>query len=349
MSLGIGLVGARGHAGAELVRLIAAHPSLELAFVSSRARDGERVADHVCEFDGALRYAALDPAAVVAHAADIVVLALPNGKSGGFVDAIDACRPDTLVVDLSADHRFDPEWHYGLPELTRGGYRGERRIANPGCYATAMQLAIAPLADLLSAPAVCFGVSGWSGAGTAPSPRNHPDALRDNLLPYALTGHLHERETAHRLGVAVEFMPHVAPHFRGLVVTVNLHFTEPQSHADLAARHVAAYAGEPLVRVVAEAPWVSRVAGCHHAEIGGLALAPDGRRAVLVVVLDNLLKGAATQALQNINRALGFDECLGLATARPDGAKDPGDAAPSRRLRSGDATAGPPPATGLHR
>lgn len=308
----IGIVGARGHTGAELVRLIAAHPALQLAFVASRELDGQRVAGHSNSYKGGLRYESLDPQAVAAKRADIVVLALPNGKAAPFVAAIDEVRPDTLIVDLSADYRFDGSWYYGLPELTRDKWRGGRRISNPGCYATAIELSVAPLKDVLAAPPVCFGVSGYSGAGTTPSDRNDPEKLRDNLMPYALTGHGHEKEAAFQLGIPVEFMPHVAPHFRGLTVTINLYLSRALKRDEVMARFRDAYAGEPLVHVGDDAPWVNRIAGKHNAEIGGFAMSADGRRVVIVATLDNLLKGAATQAMQNINLALGMDEYSGI-------------------------------------
>jgi N-acetyl-gamma-glutamyl-phosphate reductase len=308
----IGIVGARGHTGAELIRLIATHPSLELAFVSSRELDGQRVDAHNAAYIGGLRYENLDPQDVAARRADVVVLALPNGKAAPYVEAIDAAAPGTLIVDLSADYRFDHTWYYGLPELTRDKWRGERRISNPGCYATAIELSIAPLKDVLAAPPVCFGVSGYSGAGTTPSDKNDPEKLRDNLMPYALTGHVHEREASFQLGVPVEFMPHVAPHFRGLTVTTNLYLSRAMKKEDVLARFRDAYGAEKLVRVVDDPPWVSRIAGRHHAEIGGFALSADGRRVVIVATLDNLLKGAATQAMQNINRAIGADELTGI-------------------------------------
>ena len=304
----IGIVGARGHTGTELIWLVAAHPQLELAFVSSRELDGQPVADHVDAYHGPLHYQSLDAAAVAARGADVVVLSLPNGKAAPFVEAIDATRPETLVVDLSADYRFDPGWYYGLPEITRGRYAGQRRISNPGCYATAMQLAIWPMLDQLAGPPQCFGVSGYSGAGTTPSDRNNPELLRDNLMPYALVDHLHEREVSTRLGVPVEFMPHVAPHFRGITLTANLWLHEPVTVDQVRARYEQRYAGEPLVDVIDQAPWVSRIAGRHGVEIGGFAVAPGGKRLVVVATEDNLLKGAATQAMQNINIALGLGE-----------------------------------------
>jgi N-acetyl-gamma-glutamyl-phosphate reductase len=119
---------------------------------------------------------------------------------------------------------------------------------------------------------------------------------------------MHEKEASRHLGIPVEFMPHVAPHFRGLTVTTNLYLSRALKREDVLARFQRAYEGEKLVRVLDEAPWVSLIAGKHHAEIGGFALSADGKRVVVVATLDNLLKGAATQAMQNINRAIGVDE-----------------------------------------
>jgi N-acetyl-gamma-glutamyl-phosphate reductase len=311
----IGIVGARGHTGAELIRLIAAHPAIELAFVSSRELAGQLLADHNAYFHGDLRYENLDADAVAAKAADVVVLALPNGKAEPYVTAIDGVKSagyDPIIIDISADYRFDNSWYYGLPELYRARYQGQRHISNPGCYATAMQLAIAPLKDSLAAPPACFGVSGYSGAGTTPSDRNDPDKLRDNLIPYTLVDHTHEREVTRHLGFPVEFMPHVAAHFRGITMTVNLWLREAMTAEAIKSRYRERYAGEPLIRIVDEAPWVSRIANRHGVEIGGFAVAPGGKRVVVVATLDNLLKGAATQVLQNLNVALGFPELEGI-------------------------------------
>lgn len=308
----LGIVGARGYVGAELIRLVAGHPWFELGFVSSRELAGQRVADHNPADAGELRYSTPAHEELPALGVDAVVLALPNGKAAEIVRAFDDAESDPVIIDLSADYRFDPSWHYGLPELTRDRYSGQRRISNPGCYATAMQLAIAPLLDALAGPVQCFGVSGYSGAGTTPSDRNDGELLRDNLMPYALTGHVHEREAAARLGHPVEFMPHVAPHFRGLSVTANLHLSRAFDLDGIRERYRDRYAGEPLVRVLDDAPWVSRIANAHHVEIGGFTLSDDGRRMVVVATVDNLLKGAATQALQNINLAFGLDEFTGI-------------------------------------
>lgn len=311
----VGLVGARGYVGSELIKLFASHPQIELAYVSSREREGERVDAHEPAYTGGLRYTAPAHEELPGLGADAVILALPNGKAAACVAAFDAQGKHPVIVDLSADYRFDDEWYYGLPELTRLAYRGQRRISNPGCYATAMQLALDPVRDLLAGPAQCFGVSGYSGAGTTPSDKNDPEKLRDNLMPYSLAGHLHEREVTRQLGTPVQFLPHVAPHFRGLTITANMTLSRPVSLEEAKERFRRRYANECLVQVQDEAPWVSRIAGKHHVDIGGFTLADDGRRLVAVATLDNLLKGAATQALQNLNRAFGFDEYLGI----PDG------------------------------
>lgn len=310
----IGLIGARGHVGSELIRLFAGHPHFELNFVASREREGQFLSEHEPVAEGALRYSNPTVAEAAALGVDALVLALPNGKAAEFVAAVDDLAPDTVVLDLSADFRFDHTWYYGLPELTRGKAAGARRIANPGCYATAMQLALAPLCGDLAGPSTCFGVSGYSGAGTSASDKNDPDKLRDNLMPYSLVGHIHEREVRRQLGQPVEFMPAVAAHFRGITMTVNAHLLRAFELDAVRALYRDFYRNEALVDVLDEVPWVSRIAGRHGVEIGGFTLSEDGRRLVLVSTLDNLLKGAATQALQNLNLAFGLDELSGIPT-----------------------------------
>src|SRR5207342_3526053 len=278
----IGIVGARGYVGSELIRLVAAHPHFELAFVSSREREGELLGDHESGYAGDLAYVAYGPEAAAGQGVDALVLALPNGKAAPFVAAVDAITPQTLVIDLSADYRFDEGWYYGLPELTRGNYRAQRRISNPGCYATAMQLAIAPMRDVLEGAVQCFGVSGYSGAGTTPSDKNDPDKLRDNLMPYALTGHVHEREVTRQLCHAVEFMPHVAPHFCGLTITANLHLARAVAREEAVARYPRGHRRQPPGPGRGRGPGVRGNRESHHVDIGGFAIADDGRRLVVV-------------------------------------------------------------------
>lgn len=301
----IGLVGARGHTGRELIRLMAEREDLKLAFAVSRAMDGQPVTDLAPEGPEGLMFEALSAEAVARRGCDAVILAMPNSQAAPYVAAIEASRPETVIVDLSADYRFDESWVYGLPELYgREAIRGATRISNPGCYATAGQLAVAPMREVLSGPAHLFGVSGYSGAGTTPNRRNDVEALKDNLMPYALMGHIHEGEMSRHLGHDVRFTPHVAAFFRGIVMTAQMEFSRAVSAAEFHAAYEDAYGGEFLIRLQEDAPEVIEGANNPGVVLGGFALSEDGRRGVMVCALDNLLKGAAVQALQNL--------CLGL-------------------------------------
>ena len=302
----VGLVGARGHTGRELLRLIADRDDLELVFASSREWAGRPVSEMAPEIATDLAFEALAADDVAARAVDAVILALPNGAAAPFVAAL---APGTVIVDLSADYRFDDAWTYGLPEIHgRETLAGSRRIANPGCYATAGQLAIAPWRGRLAGDAHVFGVSGYSGAGTTPSRKNDTAALADNLMPYALSGHLHEREMTRHMGEGVRFTPHVAAFFRGIVATTHLTLEAPVTPAEVAQAYAAAYADEALIRVMDGIPEVRNGALQPGAVIGGFALDESGRKLVVVSALDNLLKGAAVQAMQNLALALGLPE-----------------------------------------
>ena len=308
----LGLVGARGHTGAELLKLVQSHPDLQLGFASSRELAGQPISGADPAITLAGKYENLAPQQVAARAPDVCVMALPNGLARPYVEAMDQGSPDTIILDLSADYRFDSAWYYGLPELTRMRAAGKTRIANPGCYATAMQLALAPLRDYLQGPAHCTGVSGYSGAGTTPSPKNDPEVLRENLLPYAPCGHMHEDEVIHQLGIELRFMPHVASFFRGISMTICAGLNTTMDIARLGEIYRAAYRGEPLVKLQEAIPFVRDNVGLHHATVGGWAVGKSGDYTVVYVTLDNLLKGAATQAMRNINLACGFDELQGI-------------------------------------
>jgi len=313
--LRIGLVGARGYAGRELIAILARRSDMTLDFAVSRNMAGEPVTDLAPEAPEGLKFEALSPDKIAARGADAVILAMPNGQAADYVAAIEAAAPDTVIVDLSADYRFDEAWVYGLPEIYgRDQIAGSKRISNPGCYATAGQLCVAPLRARLSGPAHLFGVSGYSGAGTTPSRKNDVEALKDNLMPYGLLGHTHEQEMGRHLGADVRFSPHVAAFFRGITLTAQLEFAEPMTPEVFRAAYDDAYAGEPLIKIQDAIPEIRDGAVNPGAVIGGFALSEDGRRAVVVCALDNLLKGAATQAIQNLAIALGRPEFDGLQT-----------------------------------
>ena len=309
----IGLVGARGHTGRELIRLIAGHPELMLAYAVSREFAGRPVASVAPEDNDECIFEALTPDEVARRRADVIVLATPDGAAKSFVDAVDNDGANRIIIDLSADYRFNDDWAYGLPELHRPQIYGAKRIANPGCYATAMQLAVAPLIEHAEGTPAVFGVSGYSGAGSTPNPRNNTERLKDNLMPYALSGHKHEREATRHLGRPVRFMPHVHPAFRGLLVTAHVPLKEQMSVAQIKEMFEKKYQSEALISLQDEPPELKDGAGVNGVVIGGFAVGADGRSAAIVAAEDNLLKGAATQAMQNINLALGLDELAGIS------------------------------------
>ena len=246
---------------------------------------------------------------------DAWVMALPNGVAKPWVDAIDDTGSKSLIVDLSADYRFDSAWTYGLPELIdRSQIAKATRISNPGCYATAAQLGIAPLLphlDKNTLPHV-FGVSGYSGAGTKPSPKNDVENLSNNIVPYSLTDHLHEREVSTQLQQPVAFVPHVAVWFQGIHHTISIPLAQTMTSRDIRNLYQDRYEGEPLVKIVGDIPSVKAISGTHGVEIGGFAVHSNGKRVVICATIDNLLKGAATQCLQNMNLAMGFAEFEGI-------------------------------------
>ncbi|KAI8839982.1 Aspartate/glutamate/uridylate kinase [Chytriomyces cf. hyalinus JEL632] len=323
----VGIIGARGYTGQELIKLIDNHPSLELSHVSSRELKGKPVADYS---SSQVIYSSLSPQDLPANTdVDAWVLALPNKICKPFVDALEGAKSKAVVVDLSADYRFTDSWTYGLPELYgRDKVRQATRISNPGCYATGSQVALAPLVKAglvlpgLSGVSI-FGVSGYSGAGTTPSPKNDVNLLRDNMMPYALTGHIHEREIGHQLSrgflsntapLEVAFMPHVGQFFRGISLTVSIPVSKTVTPEQIQALYEQTYTGQKLIKVlkVGEIPEVWDIQNKHGVQVGGFAVGSGGKRVVVVATIDNLLKGAATQALQNMNLALGFDEYAGI-------------------------------------
>lgn len=325
----VALIGGRGYTGASLLPLIAQHPSLELAVATSTQAEATPLTEIDPNWpDPAQTLTALGADEVAKVAADVWILALPNGASEPWVDAIAAHHPQAVIVDLGADYRFQcapvakkdahpMDWVYGLSEWQRDGLSGALRIANPGCYATAAQLALHPLRAHLAARPVVFGVSGYSGAGKTPSEKNDPKRLADNLIPYQLTGHMHERELSYHLGQPVAFHPHVAPFFRGLSVTVHCVLDTAWTSEDGMAVYEATYAEAPLVSVSREIPEIREVRQTPTARVGGFCVdEKDPHHAVVVVVLDNLLKGAASQAIQNINLALGLSEYEGLGVGQ---------------------------------
>ncbi|OZJ01955.1 hypothetical protein BZG36_05250 [Bifiguratus adelaidae] len=331
----VGLIGARGYTGRELINLLSSHPHIDLGLVSSRELNGTLLEGYTK--DPNMQYVNLQADELPSRDdIDAWVLALPNGVCKPFVAAHDKAvnensAKDKLLIDLSADHRFTEDWQYGLPEHHRAKLHNAKRIANPGCYATGAQIGLLPLLPQLASgeqPTV-FGVSGYSGAGTKPSPKNDVDFLKDNMIPYTLTDHIHEKEVGYQLGMlkepgsrGVAFVPHVGSWFQGISLTISVPLRQSMTSANIRELFKQQYVSEKLVRVLEPndgpglgldgIPLVRDVSGKHGVRIGGFAVHSGGKRAVVVVTIDNLLKGAATQAIQNMNIALGCDEYAGI-------------------------------------
>ncbi|CAH01407.1 bifunctional acetylglutamate kinase/N-acetyl-gamma-glutamyl-phosphate reductase [Kluyveromyces lactis] len=314
----VALIGARGYTGQNLISLIDSHPFLELSHVSSRQNAGKKLEGYN---KSEIIYSNLQIDDIKKleseGAVDVWVMALPNKVCEPFVEAIESvANGKSKIVDLSADHRFVPEteWSYGLPELNnREAIANAKKIANPGCYATGAQVAIAPLSEYITGLPTVFGVSGYSGAGTTPSPKNDPKFLNNNLIPYSLTNHIHEREISTRLGLEVAFVPHVAQWFQGISHTISIPIKKNSlSSEQIKALYTEFYANEKLVHVADDIPLVKDVSGTHGVVVGGFKVNDAKDRVVVCATIDNLLKGAATQCLQNINLALSYGEYDGI-------------------------------------
>ena len=295
----VALIGARGYTGQALIELFNRHPYIDLQHVSSRELAGQRLKGYEKR---EMTYESLSVEDIKRMEEDNIdcwIMALPNGVCKPFVNAIESRSNRSVVIDLSADHRFDPAWTYGLPELVnRSSIAQAKRISNPGCYATAAQLGIAPLLPFLSGQPTVFGVSGYSGAGTKPSPKNDVQNLTNNMIPYSLTDHIHEKEISTQLQEEIAFVPHVAVWFQGIHHTINIPLQKDMSSRDIRTLYQDRFAGEKLVKIIGEPPLVKNIAGRHGVEVGGFAVHSSGKRVVICATIDNLLKGAATQCLR---------------------------------------------------
>jgi N-acetyl-gamma-glutamyl-phosphate reductase len=314
------ILGAAGYAGQETLDRVLAHPGLELVALGSDSLAGAPAAALDVRLNGDLPAFVANEDALGAGA-DVIFACLGHEEAA-------ALEPpaDTVVVDLSGAHRLaDPElytewygfehprpedlgrWSYAVPEL---GPPDGMLVANPGCYATAVLLALAPISDVLEPASVVIDAkSGVSGAGRSLAASSHAGFVLENVSPYRVGSHQHAPEIAQVLGFPVCFVPHLIPVRRGLLVTC-------YAQADavlLRERLDEAYTGSHVVRLLPDgvAPELARVQGTDAAEIGVFADRATGK-AIVVCALDNLGKGAAGQAVQNANLALGLEETAGL-------------------------------------
>ncbi len=336
----VGIAGASGYTGGELLRLLLRHPEVEVACATSRRHAGRKlhtVHPHLrglseLEFSGTTEGL---------EECDLVFCATPHGVSMELVPEL--VEVGLRVIDLSGDFRFEqPEVYeryyrrvhrapelrgvYGLPELHRDKIRHARLVANPGCYPTAIILALVPLlkAGIVEDFIVADAKSGVSGAGAEPKKSTHFPETQESVLPYRITSHQHlpeiEQELSKYAGsIRLSFVPHLVPVIRGLTSTH--HCTLKQEIGEHEVREVFRrfYGGEPFVRVleVGEIPRLSAVRGTNYIDIGGFGVDAERRRLVVVSAIDNLCKGASGQAVQNMNIMLGLDERLGLELIAP--------------------------------
>lgn len=325
-ALRVAVAGATGYAGHELVRLLARHPSVRLTLAtSSGSGDTRRLPALTRIFDDDIR--PLDVAALI-DACDIACLALPEKAAA-------AIGPQLLsagrrVVDLSGAFRVRDDdarvrWYpdtaaippgtvYALPERDRTAIAGARLVSCPGCYPTAALLALGPLAaaGLLEGDVVVDAKSGVSGAGKAPSDRTHFSENHGSAAAYGVFGHRHTVEMEQELGRVVVFVPHLMPLNRGILATIYVRLVRGFRAADVAGILDAAYADSPFVRLRgADLPEIKHVAHTPFCDIGW-RIDEASSRMVLVSCLDNLLKGAASQAVQCLNLMGGLGETAGL-------------------------------------
>ncbi len=337
MAVRAAVAGASGYAGGELLRLLLAHPEVEIGALTGHANAGQRLgglqphllplADRVLE----------STTADVLAGHDVVFLALPHGQSAAVAEQL---GPDVLVVDMGADFRLKDAgdwekfygsphagtWPYGLPELpgARAALSGARRIAVPGCYPTAVSLALFPAyaADLVEPEAVIVAASGTSGAGKAAKPHLLGSEVMGSMSPYGVGGaHRHTPEMIQNLSaaagtpVSVSFTPTLAPMPRGILATCSAKARAGVGAESVRAAYEKAFADEPFVHLLPEGQWPATAAvyGSNAVQVQ-VAYDEAAGRVIVISAIDNLTKGTAGGALQSMNIALGLDEATGLTT-----------------------------------
>ena len=325
----VGIAGATGYAGQELVALLARHPNVRLTnAMSSSADSAARPLPRLNRvFDGQVEPLNKDR---LAKETDLTFLAVPENAAAELAPPL--VEAGVRVIDLSGAFRITSDaarnhWYpatkelpagsaYGLTEFFRDDVKTARLVANPGCYPTAALLALLPLskAGLLepNADVVIDAKSGISGAGRAPSDRTHFSENHGSVAAYGVLNHRHVAEMEQALGAMVTFVPHLVPLDRGILETIYVKITPGTTAEEIVDAFQRAYVDEPFIRLTGDAlPEIKHVAYTNFCDIGW-RYEPSSRRLVIVSCIDNLVKGAAGQALQNFNVAYGFDERTGL-------------------------------------
>ena len=332
MTAKVAVLGASGYAGGELIRLVDDHPEMEIAYLGAHSRAGSRLGDVHPHLGGAARR--LEPIrSDLPDRIDLAFLALPHGSS--WEPAHVLAEAGVAVFDLGSDYRMDtperyeaaygsphplpaelPSWLYGLPELFGDTLPGARRVAVPGCYPTSALLGLAPLlsAGLIEGPIVVDSMSGVTGAGRGLKSGLLYGAVDESVKAYGVTTHRHRPEiemgleAAAGIPVSVQFTPHLVPMQRGILSTCSATLTRAGA-IDTVLQE--AYDGAAFVDVIDVPPQTRWVVGSNRALMYAAEDGPTGR-AIITVAIDNLVKGAAGQAVQCANLALGLPEPSGL-------------------------------------
>ncbi|MEV3912472.1 MULTISPECIES: N-acetyl-gamma-glutamyl-phosphate reductase [Streptomyces] len=337
MAVRAAVAGASGYAGGEVLRLLLAHPEVEIGALTGNSNAGQKLGalqPHLLPLaDRVLQETTAD--VLAGH--DVVFLALPHGQSAAVAEQL---GPDVLVVDMGADFRLEDAadwekfygsahagtWPYGLPELpgARAALEGTRRIAVPGCYPTAVTLALFPAyaAGIAEDEAVIVAASGTSGAGKAPKPNLLGSEVMGSMSPYGVGGgHRHTPEIVQNLSaaagsrVSVSFTPTLAPMPRGILATCSAKAKPGVTAESVRAAYEKAFADEPFVHLLPEGQWpaTASVYGSNGVQVQ-VALDESVGRIIAISAIDNLAKGTAGGAVQSMNIALGLPEELGLST-----------------------------------
>lgn len=319
----VGIIGGGGYTAGELLRLLVHHPGVEVAYVQSDSQAGKRidavhtdlVGDTELVFSSAAAYGGQGANAGAMKELKAVFLCMGHGRSRGWVEA-NPLPDDTVIVDLSTDFRLADDWVYGLPEINREATHGATRIANPGCFATAIQLGLLPLvqAGLANGEVHINGMTGSTGAGQKPLPTTHFSWRNANVSVYKAFSHQHLNEIGRNVQLlgrpgaeGLNFLPLRGPFARGIFVTTYLN--TDASEAELREVFHNFYAGAAFTHVTDVNPNLKQVVNTNK---GLVFVEKHGGKALVISMIDNLLKGASGQAVQNMNLALGLPEDAGL-------------------------------------
>ena len=331
----VSIIGGSGYTGGELLRILSNHPKVEIEYITSRKLDGVPVTKVHKNLKGiepleGLTFKNIPPEKIDS---DVVFCATPHGASMEIVPVL--YERDVKIIDLSGDYRFEDikvyeEWYgikhtgkldavYGLPEIYRESIKGSKLVANPGCFPTGAILLLAPLVkeDVVEERIVIDAKTGVSGAGVTPTDTTHFPNVNENVIPYRVTSHRHTPEIEKELkklsnrDIKVFFTPHLLPVTRGILTTAHLFLHEEMDRETLIDIYKKFYRREPFIRVLEEGmPSLTGVRGTNFCDIT-LEVDRD-RRVVLISAIDNLVKGASGQGVQNMNIMMGFEEREGL-------------------------------------